>query len=791
MTKRILGLLLCFALCAALLPTAMAEDITIVGDGALDVPSDDEITVVPAPDAETLASGSCGSGVSWSLDAAGTLTISGSGNMTDYSTSSHAPWYSYRSSVKKLVVDSGVRHLGAYALYGCNSMTEAEIDPGVRTLGEGAFYCCIGLTKLSFPGMGVGAAPAQPNAAPAEPLTKDEEYAIGDWCFYGCSALAGTLSFSQFDKIGQYAFADCTSLEALSFTWASPLEIGYSAFAGCTSLKSGGFDAAVIGPRAFADCTSLEDLTCYCSTTQEKYFTSIGYSAFENCVSLKSFEVPDYVTEIGSNAFYGCTALEEVTLGGALQSIGQRAFRDCTALKDVHFYGFVPEIGSESFRGVRADAYYYQGLDWTGAALTSYGGTLSWHVVSNRAGEAVTWTATKAGALTLTGSGAVEQGGMDDDWCGYLHLQATIKQAGIGSGITSLGYSTFRDMDVMTAVSLPGTLTEIDSLAFFDCEALESVAVPNNVTRIRDSAFEYCDALRSVSLGSGLQTIGKEAFHYCKSLESVTVPNSVTSIGEEAFSRCCALRSLSLGSGLQKIGKSAFSECESLPSVTIPAAVTEIGNFAFSYCSALTTVRFEGAAPEFSYESYNDKSTCFHDVVATVWYPAGEPSWTAAVRQQYGGTLTWKSYTPGSGYAVTVTDMTNGKATASIDSGSYSGSLSFTVSSTGDRAVLVLAKSGNTYSVLSCTTSGGKHNFTLNVTADTEIILVFRGDATLDGKVNMRDSLAIKKHVAGTETLSGTALRAANADGDSQNKVNMRDSLAVKKDVAGTDRIKW
>ncbi len=127
-----------------------------------------------------------------------------------------------------------------------------------------------------------------------------------------------------------------------------------------------------------------------------------------------------------------------------------------------------------------------------------------------------------------------------------------------------------------------------------------------------------------------------------------------------------------------------------------------------------------------------------------------------------------------------------------VDGALYSGETTFTVASEDDRAVLVAVKTADEYEVLPCTTdSEGVHHFTVNVTGETELALIFRGDANGDKKVNMRDSLAIKKHTAGTELLSGLFLMAANADGGSDGRVNMRDSLAIKKDTAGTEKIKW
>ena len=54
--------------------------------------------------ATTVASGTCGTNVNWVLDSDGLLSISGSGNMSNYTQISGrgAPWYSRASSVKKV-----------------------------------------------------------------------------------------------------------------------------------------------------------------------------------------------------------------------------------------------------------------------------------------------------------------------------------------------------------------------------------------------------------------------------------------------------------------------------------------------------------------------------------------------------------------------------------------------------------------------------------------------------------------------------------------------------------------
>ncbi len=144
------------------------------------------------------------------------------------------------------------------------------------------------------------------------------------------------------------------------------------------------------------------------------------------------------------------------------------------------------------------------------------------------------------------------------------------------------------------------------------------------------------------------------------------------------------------------------------------------------------------------------------------------------------------------GFAITVEDYTKGGAVTDLDlDGHYFGEVGFTVTSEDDLAVTVILRVGTELTVLRCTTdASGAHHFTIpDVQSEVTVILAFKGDTLLDGKVNMRDSLLIKKHAAGTELMTGIPLLVAETDGT--DKVNMRDSLPIKKQSAGTAMIAW
>ena len=53
--------------------------------------------------AETVANGTCGDNLNWTLDDEGTLTISGTGAMTDWYNLLDAPWYKNASIIKSVI----------------------------------------------------------------------------------------------------------------------------------------------------------------------------------------------------------------------------------------------------------------------------------------------------------------------------------------------------------------------------------------------------------------------------------------------------------------------------------------------------------------------------------------------------------------------------------------------------------------------------------------------------------------------------------------------------------------
>ena len=97
--------------------------------------------------AEGETSGECGDGITWEVSGS-TLTISGSGKMSDFS---EAPWAAYKDSITTVKITGGVTYIGARSFKNYDSITSVSFGSDLYEIGEEAFYDCDGLTSISLP----------------------------------------------------------------------------------------------------------------------------------------------------------------------------------------------------------------------------------------------------------------------------------------------------------------------------------------------------------------------------------------------------------------------------------------------------------------------------------------------------------------------------------------------------------------------------------------------------------------------------------------------------------------
>ena len=523
-----------------------------------------------ADDGDVIASGECGKNgdnLTWVLTGDGTLTISGSGEMENYTDSSVAPWYSNRTKILSAVVEPGVESVGNYAFYACLKLASVSLPGGVKSIGESAFQDCAKLTAVEIP----------------EGVTS-----IGSSAFDGCSSLTSVTIPNSVTSIDGYTFYGCSSLASVTIP-NGVTSIGGHTFYGCSSLTSVTIPDGVtsIGDYTFYGCSSLT------SVTIPDGVTSIDWATFYGCSSLTSVMIPEGVTSIGSDAFHECSSLISVTIPDSVTSIGAYAFKYCSSLTSVTIPESVTSIGGSAFSGCSSLTNVTIPEGVTSIGESAFYGCSSLTSVTIPDGVTSIGDYTFYGCSSLTS--VTIPNGVTSIGSSAFYGCRSLTSVTIPEGVNSINWQAFYGCSSLTSVTIPEGVTSIGNSAFYGCSGLTSVTIPEGVTSIGGNAFWGCSGLTTVTIPEGVTSIGGNTFRDCSGLTSVTIPESVTSIGDWAFCGCSSLTGVTIPGGVTSIDSSAFSNCSSLTSVTIPESVTSIGNDAFWRCNKLKHVYYGGS----------------------------------------------------------------------------------------------------------------------------------------------------------------------------------------------------
>ncbi|MBQ3008257.1 MAG: leucine-rich repeat protein, partial [Oscillospiraceae bacterium] len=96
--------------------------------------------------------GTCGENLIYVLSNGGTLTISGTGAMTDWRSSLYTPWYSYKSQIKQVVIENGVTTVGLCAFSDYYNLKTVKIPDSVTSIGHDGFDNCTSISKVYYSG---------------------------------------------------------------------------------------------------------------------------------------------------------------------------------------------------------------------------------------------------------------------------------------------------------------------------------------------------------------------------------------------------------------------------------------------------------------------------------------------------------------------------------------------------------------------------------------------------------------------------------------------------------------
>lgn len=605
-----------------------------------------------ADNGDMIASGECGkngNNLTWVLTGDGTLTISGSGEMENYTDSSVAPWYSNRTKILSAVVEPGVESVGNYAFYACLKLASVSLPGGVKSIGESAFQDCAKLTAVEIP-EGVTSIDYQTFYG-CSSLTSvtipDSVTSIGGDAFNGCSNLTSVMIPGSVTSIGGDAFRDCDGLTSVTIP-EGVTSIGGGAFEDCSNLINVTIPKGVtkIGIYAFYACSSLTSVTIpegvtdigdatfmYCSNLTDVTIpgsvTSIGEFAFEGCNSLINMTIPESVTSISGYAFSGCGSLTSVTIPGRVTGIGGYAFFGCSNLTDVTILEGVIGIGGYAFGGCRSltsvtiprsvtsisegafdvcnqlKDVYYGGSDtqWKRVRIGDSnncltGATIHYNpvhvhdllLISNRAASCM-----KAGCNAYYICYDCKKAFKDADG-------KTETTAG-AEALPALGH------DMAKTEAVEPTYWNVGNNAYYTCSRCGKVFKDANGETETTVEDETLVMLPSIAYG----TCGDEGDNLIWVLTedgtltisgSGEMKNYSDSSVAPWYSNRTKILSAVVESGVTSIGDYAFYACLKLNSVTLHGDVKSIGGYVFQDCTKLTAVEIPEGVTSIGYRAF-------------------------------------------------------------------------------------------------------------------------------------------------------------------------------------------
>lgn len=435
--------------------------------------------------AQTVASGTCGTNVTWVLNDEGTLTISGMGSFTS------SPWKSsFKDDIINVVVEEGITYIPGWAFSGCSNLKSIVIADSVQTIEREILKGCNSLEELTVPFIGhtinslknesvlgyfFGYDFSKPSSGPwvlqyyntaasaggnayrayfyipstlrKVTITKDTDLEFG--AFYNVKSLTEINLPDTMTYIRQNAFYNCTGITDIDIP-SSVIYIGLEAFSGCTNLAK--VNVTDLAAWCNIDFTKTNTVNSFDVTSNPLYYSNALYL---NDELLTDVVIPDTVTTIKSWTFFKCNSIKSIFVPESVTKICEGAFYGCNSLEKIT----IPFIGE--YKGhVHSD--YYGAFGYIFGFTTSYSNGIpvgySYHTPSSLK------------KVTLTNELSV---------CEYAFSDCTnLTEMILSDTVTQIGNSAFANLTKLTKVVIGKGVKDIEQYAFYGCNELQTVYYP-------------------------------------------------------------------------------------------------------------------------------------------------------------------------------------------------------------------------------------------------------------------------------------------------------------------------
>ena len=483
------------------------------------------------------------------------------------------------TSLTSMVIPNSVTILGSSLFDGCTALQSVTLPNNITTLPGHIFYGCTNLTSVAIP----------------ETVT-ELEYS----CFSGCERLTHITLPQNLTKIGSNCFCE-TAIAEITIP-ASVTYIGSDIFCNRTKIQAIYMQGATAPLLEGSTISYNTDLTIYipCGALedyQNVWGTNFRFVEMNQNISFQTTVAPEgagYISITGdcdatdvsltanSNAGYAFLMWSD-GVSTPTRNVSVNSTQTYTAMfaKALHWEVYKVWNGYERF--------YSEGYALPNTQVTievdkvwdGYQVFYQWR--DGNTNNPRTFTITQ----DTTFYAHYTEGGMVGEDIIFQQDGDTLRAEGSGDmydGTTS--YIIMEDKDwyaemwyyllyQVNGVSMSEGITSIGEALFYDMQTLSEVTIPSTITEIRARAFENCRKLKMIhfAANSQLQTIGNWAFYNCHNLRSLTLPEGVTNVGDAAFYGCNYLTEITLPSTMKKVADNAFALCPRMQTMYVNALV--------------------------------------------------------------------------------------------------------------------------------------------------------------------------------------------------------------------------
>ncbi len=297
---------------------------------------------------ENYLSGKCGDNITWIYrEKNKTLEISGSGKMTDWTSSSSVPWNSCSRAIETIVIDGEITNVGNYAFFYCSSLKSVSLPESISTIGSDAFAYCSSLKSINLP----------------KGLTS-----IGSSAFFLCSALSDIYYAGSEIAWGNVAVGSSwNSNVVIHFGEENPTSGNVSdTISWLYSPETKTLEITGTGEIDYLNSPEEAPWYFYKDEIEKVVFgdgvknaPSYGFYQYPALVSAsfgKGFE------HVSSYTFYKCPMLSEISFPHGTKILYSQSFYYCENLKNVYLPASISDITREAFEGCRRlENIYYAG----------------------------------------------------------------------------------------------------------------------------------------------------------------------------------------------------------------------------------------------------------------------------------------------------------------------------------------------------------------------------------------------------------------------------------------------